>query len=109
MHDAAGGSVDIQSVTEASLRIASCSGAVKLGKIKASSADVITEGTLSLISFRLIFLSTFVCLSVNHVTHCADVSTGFPACLGYLRRTSAAAPRPAAAAAAADSIHMQYS
>ncbi|KAL0030213.1 hypothetical protein WJX77_003267 [Trebouxia sp. C0004] len=40
----AGGNVDIQSVTEASLCIASCSGAVKLGKIKASSADVITEG-----------------------------------------------------------------
>jgi len=39
--------VDIQSVTEASLRIASCSGAVKLGKIKASSADVITEGRIS--------------------------------------------------------------
>lgn len=44
MDAAAGGKVDIQSITEASLRIASCSGPVKLGKIKASSADVITEG-----------------------------------------------------------------
>ena len=40
----AGGSVDIQSVTEASLRVVSCSGAVKLGKIKATSADIDTDG-----------------------------------------------------------------
>ena len=58
MHAAAGGSVDIQSVTEASLRIASCSGAVKLGKIKASSADVTTEGRASPIAFMSWFLST---------------------------------------------------
>lgn len=43
----AGGSVDVQSVTEASLRIVSCFGPVKLGKIKASSADVVTEGRTS--------------------------------------------------------------
>ena len=63
MHAAAGGSVDIQSVTEASLRIASCSGAVKLGKIKASSADVNTEGSISPIAFMSMFLSTslFLC------------------------------------------------
>ncbi|KAL0022852.1 hypothetical protein WJX79_011082 [Trebouxia sp. C0005] len=40
----AGGSVDIQSVTEANLRVTSCSGAVKLGKVKASSANVVTAG-----------------------------------------------------------------
>lgn len=40
----AGGSVDVQSVTEASLRVVSCSGAVKLGKIKATSAEIETAG-----------------------------------------------------------------
>ena len=40
----AGGSVDVESITEASLRVATCSGALKLGKIKASSVDVDTAG-----------------------------------------------------------------
>lgn len=39
-----GGSVDVASVTEASLRVATCSGALKLGKIKASTVDVDTAG-----------------------------------------------------------------
>lgn len=34
----------MQSITEASLRVATCSGAVTLGKIKASSVDVDTAG-----------------------------------------------------------------
>lgn len=40
----AGGTVEVQSITEASLRVATCSGAVTLGKIKASSVDVDTAG-----------------------------------------------------------------
>lgn len=36
--------MDIQSVTEASLRVMTCSGALKLGKIKASSVDIDTDG-----------------------------------------------------------------
>ena len=34
----------MESVTEASLRVVTCSGALKLGKIKASSVDVDTAG-----------------------------------------------------------------
>lgn len=34
----------MESVTEASLRVVTCSGALKLGKIKASSLDVDTAG-----------------------------------------------------------------
>lgn len=39
-----GGTVDVESVTEASLRVVTCSGALKLGKIKASSVDIDTAG-----------------------------------------------------------------
>ena len=35
----------MQSITEDSLRVATCSGALTLGKIKASSIDVDTAGT----------------------------------------------------------------
>ena len=101
MHAAAGGSVDIQSVTEASLRIASCSGPVKLGKVKASSADVITEGTVSPVACMSMFLPTSSSFCDPWVPFWSDVSAGFPACLGYLQRTSVAVPRPPAAAVAA--------
>ena len=40
----AGGTVDVESVTEASLRVVTCSGNLKLGKIKASLVDVDTAG-----------------------------------------------------------------
>jgi len=42
--------VDVQSITEANLRISSGSGAVKLGKMKASSVDIDTAGALCLFS-----------------------------------------------------------
>ena len=110
MHAAAGGSVDIQSVTEASLRIASCSGPVKLGKIKASSADVITEGRVSPVACMSMFSFTSSSLCDPWDPFCSDVSAGFPACLGYLQRTSVAVPRPpaAAAVAAAAAYHYTY-
>ena len=66
---AAGGQVSVQSITEGKLDIASGSGSVHVGKIKATSACVITNGNLCLcrMPIRCFFVMR------NHQTAAADV------------------------------------
>ena len=67
----AGGTVDVESVTEASLRVVTCSGALKLGKIKASSVDVDTAGESHLYQGTL-------CTQVSDAPNpCIRVAVGF--------------------------------